>query len=91
MGKSSVLQAVTEIPFPTDDKMCTRFATEIVHKRTSPGDAVSVTVEIIPDSSETQERKDILSSWRPLAFGPTLDKETITSVFKQVCLLDRLH
>ncbi|KAF7930302.1 uncharacterized protein EAE98_004703 [Botrytis deweyae] len=83
VGKSSVLQAVTEIPFPTDDKMCTRFATEIVHKRTSPSDTVSVTVEIIPDSNETQERKELLSSWRPLAFGPTLDKETMNSIFKQ--------
>ncbi|KAF7899814.1 hypothetical protein EAF00_004150 [Botryotinia globosa] len=82
-GKSSVLQAVTEIPFPTDDKMCTRFATEIVHKRTLPSDTVSVTVEIIPDSNETQERKELLSSWRPLAFGPTLDGETMNSMFKQ--------
>ncbi|TGO59003.1 hypothetical protein BOTNAR_0171g00060 [Botryotinia narcissicola] len=63
--------------------MCTRFATEIVHKRTSPSDTVSVTVEIIPDSNETQERKELLSSWRPLAFGPTLDKETMNSIFKQ--------
>ncbi|ESZ98356.1 hypothetical protein SBOR_1234 [Sclerotinia borealis F-4128] len=84
VGKSSVLQAVTEIPFPTDDKMCTRFAKEIVHKRTSPNDTISVTVEIIPDSSETQERKDLLSSWRPLAFGPTLDKKTMNSIFKQI-------
>ncbi|KAM3156925.1 hypothetical protein ABEW05_002502 [Botrytis cinerea] len=63
--------------------MCTRFATEIVHKRTSPKDTVSVAVEIIPDSNESQERKDLLSSWRPLAFGPTLDKETMNSIFKQ--------
>ncbi|TEY53286.1 hypothetical protein BOTCAL_0250g00140 [Botryotinia calthae] len=62
VGKSSVLQAVTEIPFPTDDKMYTRFATEIVHRRTSPKDTVSVTVEIIPDSNESQERKELLSS-----------------------------
>ncbi|RAL68610.1 hypothetical protein DID88_007324 [Monilinia fructigena] len=79
----SLPQAVTEIPFPTDDKRCTRFATEIVHKRTSPGDAISVTVETIPDSSGIREQKDLLSSWRPLAFELTLDKETKNSVFKQ--------
>ena len=77
---------MTEIPFPIDDKMCTRFATEIVHKRTSPKNTVSVAVEIIPDSNESQEWKDLLSSWRPLAFGPTLDKETMNSIFKQVRL-----
>lgn len=28
-GKSSVLEALTEIPFPRSDSLCTRFATEI--------------------------------------------------------------
>ena len=29
-GKSSVLEALTEIPFPRNDNLCTRYATEIV-------------------------------------------------------------
>ena len=29
-GKSSVLEALTEIPFPRNDNLCTRFATEII-------------------------------------------------------------
>ena len=29
-GKSSVLEAITEIPFPRKENLCTRFATEIV-------------------------------------------------------------
>ena len=28
-GKSSVLEAITEIPFPRKENLCTRFATEI--------------------------------------------------------------
>jgi hypothetical protein len=29
-GKSSVLEAITEIPFPRKENLCTRFATEVV-------------------------------------------------------------
>jgi GTPase SAR1 family protein len=28
-GKSSVLEAITEIPFPRNENLCTRFATEV--------------------------------------------------------------
>jgi hypothetical protein len=44
----SVLEALTEIPFPRNDNLCTRFATEI-SLRNAPLDAL--TVKIIPDSS----------------------------------------
>ena len=30
-GKSSVLEAITEIPFPRKENLCTRFATEVRH------------------------------------------------------------
>jgi len=30
-GKSSVLEAITEIPFPRNENLCTRFATEVSH------------------------------------------------------------
>lgn len=29
-GKSSVLEAITEIPFPRKENLCTRFATEVI-------------------------------------------------------------
>ena len=32
-GKSSVLEALTEVPFPRNDNLCTRFATEITLRR----------------------------------------------------------
>lgn len=46
-GKSSLLQSLTDIPFPVGDGLCTRFATRIVSRRTAPGtaDAVHVSVE----------------------------------------------
>ena len=46
-GKSSVLEALTEIPFPRNDNLCTRFATEIVLRRANTS---SLTIKIIPDS-----------------------------------------
>jgi len=45
-GKSSVLEALTEIPFPKNDNLCTRFATEIILRRAS---ANSITIKVIPD------------------------------------------
>ena len=85
-GKSSVLQAVTEVPFPINDKMCTRFATEIVHKRTSVDQGTTVKFEIIPGSEESPVRKAALSAWSPAGFdgNAELNKSTMESVFGQV-------
>jgi hypothetical protein len=85
-GKSSVLQAVTEIPFPVNDLMCTRFATEIVLQRTSSDQKTTVKFEIIPASNESADRKQALFAWRPEGFdgNAELNKETMKSVFEQV-------
>ena len=45
-GKSSVLEAITEIPFPRKDNLCTRFATEIILRR---GSTDSLSIKILPD------------------------------------------
>src|SRR6266536_3380383 len=45
-GKSSVLEALTEIPFPRSDNRCTRFATEISLRRAPVN---SLTIKVIPD------------------------------------------
>ncbi|KAF2464907.1 dynamin family protein-like protein [Lindgomyces ingoldianus] len=42
-GKSSVLEAITEIPFPRKENLCTRFATEIVLRR-SPSSTIRITI-----------------------------------------------
>jgi len=46
-GMSSVLEALTEIPFPRNESLCTRFATEIILRR---GASNALTIKIIPDS-----------------------------------------
>jgi GTPase SAR1 family protein len=56
-GKSSVLEALTEIPFPRNDNLCTRFATEIILRRAATN---SLTIKIIPDTKRpTSEQVSI--------------------------------
>lgn len=59
-GKSSVLEALTEIPFPRDDNLCTRFATEICLRRDP---ANSLTVRVIPDSDRPQKKQEEIRSY----------------------------
>ncbi|KAF2830154.1 hypothetical protein CC86DRAFT_286067 [Ophiobolus disseminans] len=50
-GKSSVLEAITEIPFPRNENLCTRFATEIILRR-NPTSTIST--RITPDKSRPE-------------------------------------
>lgn len=59
-GKSSVLEALTEIPFPRNDNLCTRFATEICLRR-DPVD--SLTIRVIPDSDRPQEKQEEIKNY----------------------------
>ncbi|CAG8980945.1 hypothetical protein HYALB_00003804 [Hymenoscyphus albidus] len=53
-GKSSVLEALTEIPFPRDELLCTRHATEIILSN-APED--SITIRVIPDQERPHAEK----------------------------------
>ncbi|KAI0856906.1 interferon-induced GTP-binding protein Mx [Xylaria cubensis] len=53
-GKSSVLEALTEIPFPRNDNLCTRFATEISLRREALN---KLTIRVIPDDARPIEEK----------------------------------
>ncbi|KFY43146.1 hypothetical protein V495_04136 [Pseudogymnoascus sp. VKM F-4514 (FW-929)] len=84
-GKSSVLQAVTDIPFPINDEMCTLFATEITLQRTSAGNPTTVEISIDPSADEPPERRKELLAWQPTDFNSTttLDKAAVSNIFKQ--------
>lgn len=56
-GKSSVLEALTEIPFPRNDNLCTRFATEILLRR---GPLNSLTIKVIPDGARPNAEQDTI-------------------------------
>ena len=55
-GKSSVLESFSELPFPRDSGLCTRFATQITFRRTL---ATTIKVSIIPgpDRNAQEARK----------------------------------
>ncbi|KAJ5790010.1 uncharacterized protein N7518_007021 [Penicillium psychrosexuale] len=58
-GKSSVLEAISGMSFPTKDNLCTRFATELVLRR---GDRTSIDVSLIPDPTRPEEEQVRLRS-----------------------------
>lgn len=60
-GKSSALEAISGIPFPTKDNLCTRFATELVLRRTS---MPAVSVAIVPSQSRSESECQRLSEFR---------------------------
>ncbi|KZF23237.1 hypothetical protein L228DRAFT_245976 [Xylona heveae TC161] len=69
-GKSSVLEGLTGLSFPVASDLCTRFATQIVLRRT-PAAEESVKVSIIPGPTtlDDEEAKDHL-----LEFEKTFEK-----------------
>ena len=60
-GKSSVLEAITEIPFPTKENLCTRFATEIVLRRAP---TPSIKTRIIPEKKRPKQEQADLERFR---------------------------
>ncbi|TLD03281.1 uncharacterized protein PgNI_12235 [Pyricularia grisea] len=59
-GKSSVLEALTEIPFPRNDNLCTRFATEISLRRETVD---KITVKIVPDNKRPEHEKENIKAF----------------------------
>ena len=60
-GKSSVLEAISGIPFPRQENMCTRFATEVILRRAKK-DVISVS--IVPGKDHVQPDYDQLLQFR---------------------------
>ncbi|OJJ43880.1 hypothetical protein ASPZODRAFT_73608 [Penicilliopsis zonata CBS 506.65] len=55
-GKSSVLEAISRVRFPAKSNVCTRFATEVILRR-SPSPRVKVSIEPGPSRKDEQERQ----------------------------------
>ena len=60
-GKSSVLEAISGVPFPTKDNLCTRFATELILRRTS---TIEMSIAIVPCQSRPEAECLRLSRFR---------------------------
>ncbi|KAL8910048.1 MAG: hypothetical protein Q9171_004643 [Xanthocarpia ochracea] len=59
-GKSSVLEGLTDLPFPRDNGLCTRFATQITFRRAEKS---SVIVSIIPSPAADSTTKEKLRAF----------------------------
>ncbi|KAI1770234.1 P-loop containing nucleoside triphosphate hydrolase protein [Hypoxylon cercidicola] len=63
-GKSSVLQAISGMSFPTKDSLCTRFATELILRRTDEHSGERCNVSISPGTDRTAEEKARLEKFQ---------------------------
>lgn len=76
-GKSSVLEAISGVPFPTKDGLCTRFATELVLRR---GYEMRTKVFITPGEDRYDKEKEDLESWQPRA---SIDQDGLGAVIEE--------
>jgi GTPase SAR1 family protein len=60
-GKSSVLEGLTDIPFPRDSGLCTRFATQITFRRALE---CRITVSIIPSPAADLKKQESLRAFK---------------------------
>ncbi|CZT52877.1 hypothetical protein WAI453_006455 [Rhynchosporium graminicola] len=60
-GKSSCLEAISGIPFPRKDTLCTRFVTELVLRKSS---VESVVVNIVPSQQRSQKESQDLATFQ---------------------------
>lgn len=54
-GKSSVLEAISRVRFPAKSNICTRFATEVILRR-SPTPTIKISIEPGPSRKDARER-----------------------------------
>lgn len=59
-GKSSVLEALTRVPFPRDSGLCTRFASQITFRRAP---VTAIFVSIIPASGSSDGHQEQVRNW----------------------------
>lgn len=74
-GKSSTLESLSGISFPTSEGLCTRFATELILRR---GDNTDINVHIIPGAGRTEKERVELA-----AFGlRTSDRRDVSNIIE---------
>lgn len=76
-GKSSVLEAITGLPFPADESPCTRFATEVTFRR-SPRSRFHVSIHP-GDSRTSEEERQRIRDLRPKEFSGGNDLHTMVN------------
>ena len=90
-GKSSVLQAITEISFPVQERTCTRFPIQISFRQTASGQNGGVKATISP--GPLTEKDD---AFRDRIQGFRIDREALTTevmkeMIEKVCIQCHLN
>lgn len=80
-GKSSVLEGLTNLPFPRDSGLCTRFATQITFRRAQE---TNISVSIIPAKDASQEHVATTQAWTKTDIK-ALDAQTFSEIMIEVC------
>ncbi|KAL2210499.1 hypothetical protein CC79DRAFT_1269593 [Sarocladium strictum] len=76
-GKSSVLEAISGLQFPTKDVLCTCFATELVLRR----DTLRTTrVSIRPGGDRSDQEREDLKKWQPKS---DIEKDGLDAVIEE--------
>ena len=78
-GKSSVLEAISGMAFPAKDNLCTRFATEVILRR-SPSSTVNFS--IVPAADRPQAEKESLRGFASTGSLDTLDLGSVVDKAK---------
>ena len=60
-GKSSVLEAISGVPFPRNDTLCTRFATEVILREATTPQAI---VSIVPSQDASDAERESLLAYK---------------------------
>ena len=81
-GKSSVLEALTNLPFPRESTLCTRFATQITFRRAL---ATTVTASIIPTQESSEDHQKKAREWKMEGLQQ-LDPATFAAIMENVSL-----
>lgn len=79
-GKSSVLEALTSLPFPRESSLCTRFATQITFRRSAD---TTVAASIIPSQESSEDHQRIAREWKKEDLRE-LDPSTFASIMEEV-------
>jgi GTPase SAR1 family protein len=78
-GKSSVLEAISRVRFPVDGDLCTRFATELILRR-SAETALQVTIQYADEASSITQR----GGAQPQPFQrQSFDKDALPDIIKE--------
>ena len=86
-GKSSVLEAISGVAFPTSDGLCTRFATEVILRRSKDEKA---SVRIRPSSTCAPERRAKLENFHQIHIALTQVSGLVSEATKVMGIADHV-